>query len=505
MACAAGPLIAPARDRRPDPPATLLAGLAIIVMLTLGVFSRTLQNGFLQLGFDDALILDTPALHALSWVNLRALCTEFNHAHYAPLTMLSLALDYHFWGLEPFGYHLTNVCLHAAAASLAYLFVLPILGSARRAVMATLIFALHPIQMEAVSIAVQRKTLLSGALFFLTFILYRRWLHGRRQGAYVGSVLAFAAAVLAKPAVVTLPLLLLLYDYVFSNGRVRLLDKLPFVAIAAIGTLLTMLAHAAVGATHGPHGGTQLANALMVSRVLVEYFVAMLLPLALSPIYYYPAAGVLTPLNGLALLLVLATGVVATRCRARHPWSFFCLWWCLFVLLPESNLIPIAQLRADRFLYLAMIGFGIWVVIGVDRLADVQWHAAHARTIARWLTPSVVGVLAVMCYTSAAVWRDEVSAWRRVVERHPWCAIAHAMLGRASYGQDDPTGAERELTAALRLSPGLPTAHLYLAKVFADRGQAELAQAEVDRMLELSPNDPEAMDLRAALRAASGS
>src|SRR5574337_286732 len=92
--------------------------LAAIVCLGLLAFYPTTHNGFLPLGFDDAVILDTPAIRELSRANLMALATTFYHAHYVPLTMFSLALDYHFWGLDPWGYHVVNVLLHVATAAL---------------------------------------------------------------------------------------------------------------------------------------------------------------------------------------------------------------------------------------------------------------------------------------------------------------------------------------------------------------------------------------------------
>src|SRR5262249_57143095 len=124
------------------------------------------------------------------------------------------------WGLNPVGHHLTNVLLHAAAAMLLCIFLLPIAPSARAATLAALIFAAHPLQMEAVSVAVQRKTVLSGALFFLTLIAYQRWCRAGERRWYLASVGAFVLAALAKPAVVTLPLALMLYDYTFRARRI---------------------------------------------------------------------------------------------------------------------------------------------------------------------------------------------------------------------------------------------------------------------------------------------
>jgi protein O-mannosyl-transferase len=476
--------------------------LAGIFVLTLVVFWPTLHNGFLPLGFDDALILDTPALRALTWENLRSLATQYTHAHFVPLTMLSFAIDYQLWGFDPVGYHLTNVLLHAAAAMLLCVFLWPIAPSGRSATLAALIFAVHPLQMEAVSVAVQRKTVLSGALFFLALILYQRWCRASQRRWYLASLGIFIAAALAKPAVVTLPLVLMLYDYRFRDGRIRLWEKLPFAAVAAVIGWTTMQAHAAVAAVHAPHGGTLLSNLLMVSRVLLEYVDALVVPLGLSPAYYYPRAVVFAPMNWLALAVIVSVCGLATRYRDRSPWAFFCVWWFLLLLLPESNLVPLAQLRADRFLYLPMVAGALGFAVGCERL--------HALT-GPWSVPArvapaaAVGVLAVMCYGSAAVWRDNVSAWTRVVERHPWCATAHDMLGRAYYDQDDARRAEGEFAESVRLSADLTDAHLYLAKLYAARGRADLAQAEVQRFLVLAPDDPEGLTLRAALSPAGGS
>src|SRR4030095_5175886 len=184
-----------------------VACLALVVAASLWTFWPTVDNGFLQVAFDDAIVVDTTEIRALDLSNLVALATRFNHAHYVPLTMLSLALDYRVWGLDPFGYHLTNVALHALTAVLVCVFLLSMMPSLVGATTAALIFAVHPLQMEAVSLVIQRKTLLSGALFFATLIAYQAWRRSGRRAHYVAAVAAFTAAALAKPIVITLPLL----------------------------------------------------------------------------------------------------------------------------------------------------------------------------------------------------------------------------------------------------------------------------------------------------------
>lgn len=461
----------------------------LIVGLTLFVFWPTLRNGFLQQGFDDAIVTDSEAIRGLTWGHLRAMATEFNHAHYVPLTMLSLAIDHHFWGLDPRGYHLTNVLLHALGAGLAYVFLCGVLRR-RAALLAALIFAVHPLQMEAVSVAIQRKTSLSGALFFLTLILYQRWKRSDGSGWYAAALCAFALAALAKPMVVTLPLVLALCDYAFIDGRPHWRDKLPFLVLVLPVVAATIAAHAAVGAINPPHGGSIVTHVLMMSRVALENITALLLPLNLSTIYYYPRADAYAPLNVAALASIALAGVYLVARRRRHPWSFFCVAWIALVLAPESNIVPLAQLRADRFLYLSVAGFGIWLAVVVERVyaAAPRWRRAVAV-----LAILLIGTLASLTRASASIWHDDVTAWTRAVERNPWCGLAYHMLGVAEFDAGRPLRAGVAFERALSLNPQLVETHLSLARLYLRLGRPSEAATEIDRFLRLSPGNTEGL------------
>lgn len=495
MTAAASPLISTQQEspgaQAQTPCATVLAASGIAAV-TMAVFLPTLDNGFLQLGFDDAIIVDTPELHRFSSDHLWRLATEFNHAHYVPVTLLSLALDHALWGLEPRGYHLTNVVLHALAAVLAFLFVLGILPR-REAAVAALVFALHPLQVEAVSLAIQRKTILSGALFFLTLVLYQRWRRSGRRGLYLAAVVVFALAALAKPTVASLPLVLCLYEYVFVSRRIRLLEKAPFLAIGAGVSVAAIAAHAAVGANHGPHGGSLLVHVLMMSRAGAESIGSLLLPLNLSPVYYYPKDMGYAPLNFLALAGgLLAVGLVVTRWR-QYPWLFFTAGWIVLVLLPQSNLMPLAQLRADRFLYLAVAGIGVAFAVAVRRLEAVC--SARGALAARLSAALVLALLPFLSYRSLPVWRSDVTAWSRVVERHPWSVTAHTMLGRAYLSVGDVAGAERVLLESTRVNPSVAEPYVYLARLYLDHGARDHAARALHRLAEIAPGHPQLAEL----------
>ena len=496
-------IVRSAVDTRAKTRTWLASALAVacIAGVTVLVFSPTRHNGFLQLTFDDQLILDDPDVRQVDWAHAGNLITEFRHANYVPLTMLTFALQYRFSGFEPAPYHVVNVLLHATTAILLFVFLRPLVGSPWLAALAALIFAVHPLQLEAVSLAIQRKTLLSGALFFVALIGYQHWCRTRSRGAYAAALLAFTAAAAAKPTVVTLPLVLMLYDYVFVGAHVRLADKLPFFAVAAVFSAAAMAASHAVGAIYPPHGGSWPAHTLVAARATMESVAALFLPLTLSPIYYYRPGTQYDVLNFIALAgLILLVAFVTLR-RRQDPWSFFCVWWFILALLPQSNIFPLAQLRPDRYLYLSIAGFALWCAVALDRLARSNAFGSRWRLAAAATGCLFVAMLAGITYRSASIWRSDVSAWQRVVERHPWCATAHTMLGRAYHARGEGEAAERLYLDAMHLNASVADPYLYLAKLYAENGLPERAEMFARQFLDRAPGNPEGIAL---LRSVSG-
>lgn len=498
------PAVGPVGDRDGTRGRATRIGLGLaLVALVLVTYWPTVDNGFLPFGFDDAIILDTPELRALTWQNAWTILTSFNHAHYVPLTMLSLAADYSVWGLDPYGYHLTNVLVHAMAAVLAYFWLLGLLPT-WYAALAAAIFAVHPLQMEAVSVAIQRKTLLSGALFFATLIWYQQWCRRGAPWLYAAALITYVAAALAKPVVASLPCILLLYEHTFVDAqRRRLAHVLPFFVIAGATCLAAAAAHTQVGGTHGPHGGTLLVHALMVSRALLESVTALVLPANLSPLYYYPKSFGYAPLNFVALAFIPLLLVWVTLQRGRHPWPFFCVWWIALVCAPEANIFPLAQLRADRFMYLAVLAAGIAFAVAL-RWLGASLRAASAARAVNVSVPAiaviVLALLAGLSYRSAIVWRNDLTAWMRVVDRHSWSVTAHTMLGRAYLAHGFAQAAERQFLASTHINAAVADPYLYLAQLYMDRGDRARAETTLDQVLQIVPDHPEARRLRDRVR-----
>src|SRR3989442_14442075 len=229
----------------------------LVALLTLTAFLPTLQNQFVSWD-DDKNFLENPHYRGLGWTHLRWMCTT-HLGHYIPLTWMTLGLDYLLWGMNPLGYHLTNLLLHAANAAVFFFILRRILtlalpspserghALAVSAGFAALVFAIHPLRVESVAWATERRDVLSGLLYLLTILIYLRTCErgARGRGWYWLSVAVFVCALLSKSMVVNLPVVLLILDVYplrrlggASGGwgepaRRVYVEKIPFVLLAA--------------------------------------------------------------------------------------------------------------------------------------------------------------------------------------------------------------------------------------------------------------------------------
>ncbi len=468
----------------------VLVGVASLVALY-----PVLGNGFLVVAFDDdAFILDNPYLGALTWSNVWACLSRVYLFDYLPLPMVSFLFESVLWGVNPIGYHAVNLLLHIVNALLVYGIAARALGSERGGVFAGLIFALHPVQIEVVSVIAQRKTLLATAFVLGALMAYQRYGEGHKK-AYGAAVLCYLAACASKPTVVPFPFLLTLYDYTFVRSRWSLRNKVPFLILALATTAVSIGSKVGSEVMKAPQGGSRFASALMMSRVFWEYLDALLLPLNLSPSYYYSSREVFTPLSWLAAATLLLAIVALVGWRNRLPLTFFFVGWFGLSLLPVANIIPIAVLRADRYLYLPMVGFALWAGAGLAHAQTGRW--ASLRRVRRvvsalpWLTVVMLGALS---WRYTYVWRSDVTAWTRVVERHPWNARPYCLLGSA-YAHRQALEAARLLAArSAEMDTAFDLPHQLLADIYRQLGDEESARAQEQRLRELrGPSVPEAL------------
>src|SRR5437899_8790209 len=363
----------PPPHERPEPVArALLQGWlswlvpVVIALITCAAFLPTLQNQFVNLDDNDN-FLDNPHYRGLAWTHLRWMWTT-HLGHYIPLTWMTLGLDYLLWGMNPVGYHLTSLLLHAANA-VAFFFVvrriltraLPSLSERGHALavsagFAALVFAIHPLRVESVAWVTERRDVLSGLFFLATILSY---LHATtvshassfRRSWLCVALIFYSLSLLSKATGVTLPVVLLVLD-IYPLRRLRYVpgtwwfgpsarpiwwEKVPFLVLAAAAAVIAPLAQHDAGAMASLRRHGLLPRLAQSSYGVVFYLWKTIWPTDLSGLYELPPN-----LNVLAwpflLTGVVVVGITIGLFMLRHSWLAGLASWLCYVIIVASGL-----------------------------------------------------------------------------------------------------------------------------------------------------------------------
>jgi protein O-mannosyl-transferase len=356
-------------------------GLATATFL---VYAQVWRFGFVN--FDDPDYVNTSG-RGVVWA-----FTSVDAANWFPVTRLSHILDVLLFGMRSGWHHLMNVVWHAAAAVLLFEFLHRATGARWRSAFVAFVFALHPLHMESVAWVSERKDVLSAFFWFLTLWAYTRYAQRPGRGWYAFTLTAFAVGLMAKPMMVTLPLVLLLLD-LWPLGRRAYGEKAPFFALSAASAIATFVVQRSAGAVG------QLAVfplGLRVENALVTYIIyiaRMFWPVRLAVFYPYPAdLPAWQPMLAAAAILAISVGV--WRGFRKHPYLAVGWAWYLVTLLPVIGLVQVgAQARADRYTYLPMTGLAIMLAWGTaewprgnrdSNRRSRRWQWWRARPASRW-------------------------------------------------------------------------------------------------------------------------
>jgi tetratricopeptide (TPR) repeat protein len=460
--------------------------LWVFALLTVAVFAaygRTLQFGFVT--YDDP-AYTTDNIHVSAGVAWNGIAWAFTHSsagNWFPLTWLSHMLDCQLFGFDAGLHHLTNVCIHVLATLLLYALLRRITSARGPSAMVAALFALHPLHVESVAWIAERKDVLSAFFWMATLWAYAKYVARPGPLRYALTLLAFCLGLMAKPMVVTLPLVMLLLDYwPFARG-LRILEKLPFLGLSAAASVVTYLVHenvAAVVSLESLPIGTRIENALVSYAIYVG---KMFWPTRLAVFYPYPSGSLVWPaiLAGLALAAVTAAALRAAR---KRPYLLVGWLWYLVTLAPVIGLIQAGrQARADRYTYIPMIGLSIALVWGAREILQSRprWRAAIA-----W---GVAAACAALTWSQVGYWRDSVSLFQRAVDVTGDNYIARFNLAGALGMRGENEEAARQLTEALRIRPGSAPAHVGLGRLLAKQGRTAEALAELHTAALFQPGD----------------
>ncbi len=423
----------------------------VAVMLALAaacfaVYGAAVRAGFLN--FDDPGYVtgNQWVNHGITAAGVRWAFTSIDWFYWQPLTWLSHMLDCQLWGLWPAGHHLTSVLFHVANTLLLFALLRRLTGAYWRSAAATALFALHPLRVESVVWIAERKDLLSSFWFLAAIWLYLNYVERPSQTRYNLVLGAFALGLMAKPMVMTLPVILLLLDW-WPLGRRAIGEKAPLLAMALASALITSIGTARLGIANWGASltlGQRAANALVS---YVRYLELSFWPHDLAILYPFDTRVPLWQAAAAALLLAGITGIALWQAK-RRPWLPVGWLWFAIMLLPASGLKQVGrQGMADRFTYLPHIGLAIAVV----------WCAAEAlggrRRAAALVFAGAAACLAAGTAQYVPLWRDDAGLFARAVavtrgNSGAEYFLASALEARGRYREALPHYAE-----AVRIEP----------------------------------------------------
>jgi hypothetical protein len=402
------------------------------VLLTIATHVRGLQGQFVEWD-DTSHITQNVFIRTLTLKSIRAMFTEPVAKLYCPLTWLSFAVDYRIWGRDPFGYHFTNLLLHVVNTLLVLVLAYRLVRDrAQHAIPVALLtgalFGVHPLWVESVAWATERKDVLFGFFFLLGLLAHLSRATGGRRSAYWISFGCFIASALAKPAAITFPVVLLLLD-AFWARRIAWREKIPFFIVAVIIGAANFVAQASgKGETvAGAEVVPLWARLGLVGYCSLFYVKKFLWPTHLSAIY--PTFDELgwTPLTAVGYLLaftVVTAAVVALRKRAPvllSSWLFY-----LITLSPTIGLVPVGiHVVADRFSYLPLVGLAFPVSMG---LVAIGQRSRATQVAAGGVSVALLVALTVLSARRTAVWANTGTLFRNALAENPRCLPAHVNL-----------------------------------------------------------------------------
>lgn len=425
----------------------------LLALVTVAVYYPAHSHPFCGLD-DNVYLVDNVHLHsgwnlATIWWSFRAL----NYANWIPVTWLSYALEYPFFGSDPAGYHIVNILLHALNVVLLFWVLMRATGYRGRSLMVAALFALHPMNVEPVVWIAELKTVLSMVFFLLTLEAYRRYARQPQVSRYALVFLLCGMAMAAKPQAITLPCVLLLWDYwplqrMFppdqgSSARLAttalaarnfswlIKEKVPLLFLSGVDAVLTIYTQKSVRLNLMPPFSLRFKNAVFSYWLYIK---DAFWPTGMAP--ERPQLGrFLSGWQVLAVLLLLIA-ITALVLWGRHyrylPVGWF---WFLGTLVPMVGLLqPSQQGNADRFVYQAYLGLFMMICWGV-----ADWAELH-RISERWLASAgavVLLALTVVTYRQIGYWKDGFTLWShaaQVVEHH-WIAEDNLAIELLSQGK----------------------------------------------------------------------
>lgn len=482
-------------------------GGLLLIAVTVALYIPAIHHGFLNYD-DDRYVTDNPQVQAgLRWTTISWAFTTSEQANWHPLTWISHALDCQLFHLNPAAHHFTSILLHTFNVLLLFFVLEWFTASTGRSFFVAALFALHPLNVESVAWVAERKSVLSMLFFLLALTCYGWYVKRPGIGRYLGVAGLFAAGLMCKPMVITLPFLLLLLDY-WPLGRIRLthegksetpvsgsqvafspvtesfarlcLEKIPLLLLAVASSIITMVVQRAGGAVISLNQASlflRLENAVLSYGIYIK---KMIWPSRLAALYPYPYA---LPLWQVAFASLFLIGITLAVLKLRnYPYLAVGWFWFLGTMVPMVGLVQVGnQAMADRYAYLPFVGLFLMIVWGA-----ADWARAQ-RVEPRYLAATGFLVLAALFWATRVqlgYWQDDFKLWAHTLAVTSRNCVAENNFGLALMHQGKRDDAVFHFRNAAAIAPTDPTSAFNLGVYAQEQGEIPQALAHYDVALQ---------------------
>jgi protein O-mannosyl-transferase len=468
--------------------------LIVTVAVTALVFIPSLNSGFVNWD-ETTYITANPIVQQLSAQNIKLIFTTFLSGNYHPLPIFTYAVEYHFFGLNPFPYHVMNLVLHLANVCLVFFLVLALSRKTIVAFVAAMLFGIHPFRVETVVWVADRKDLLYGIFFFLTLLSYLRYRSSRAMKFYWLSIGAFVLSLFSKGMSITTPVILVLLDYFLDGDRKRLnlKDKIPYFVIAVIFGIIALKARASFEDVLQEGAGTGFQKYMLGSyRLVFYYLMRLVVPIA-------PTGNLIDTQLSLyhteqiwflfASIAVLALGAVTLYAYKNAKTLFFGISFFIITMAPVLTVFNVGH-TADRFTYVPAMGlfylFAHWMGTLWNKKSATQ-KMVRASLLAGLFT--IFSLCAWRSFTLFPLWHDGISLWTEALRVNPESDTYFYNRGTVYLHEKEYDEAIADFSKAIEYKPNYVEAYGNRAICFVRQKKFGEALKDYGKAIQLSPKN----------------
>jgi len=464
---------------------------AIIALLifTAVVYAHALKGSIVFID-DDEYLIKNPYIRNFSLEGVRSIFTSFYEFNYHPLTTLTWLIEYRFFGLDAFPYHLTNVLLHLANTWLVYTLAARLSGKNMTGLIVAALFALHPMHVETVAWISDRKGLLCALFYFLSLLYYLRYVDKGLKRKQLGlCLLFFVASLLSKSAAVTLPVVILVIDVYRSRAitGASVMEKLPFLLLSVLFGVLAIMSQGK-GAINDITADYGILNRIVIFIAgIAFYFVKVVVPVHLSAIHYFPKQtdGHLPWIYYASLpFLLFVYWIVRRRFSLRREVVFGIVFFLAAISVMLQIITVGSAYASERYSYVSYFGF--FYIAG-------QWFSGiniSKRSMAAAVAALVLVVFSIVSWQRMEVWRSTESVFADIIaknEGNPNNYLVFFHWGDYYQSQGRMEQALEQFDKALELKPDYQRAHLRRGETYDAMGNAISAIMDYNEVLKVNP------------------